>query len=262
MVANTMSTFVSLTVHCARCHDHKFDPIPQRDYYRLQAVFAGVDRGNRPCGDREVVRRRSALEARRREISARRAALLSRAAAVTSPALTGADRDVQRLRQELAALPDPAAGAKRSRSNGYHSGIAPRPDVRKWVQVDLGRSLPLSAVRLVPARPVDFPDTPGFGLDCADPNINTPVRNTTLTALQALALLNDPFMVKQSELLAERLRQVGPEPGRQIEAAYRLCFARPPRPGERAALAAYVRKHGLAYACRVLFNANEFVFID
>ena len=43
-----MSTFVSLTVHCARCHDHKFDPIPQEDYYRLQAVFAGVDRGDRP----------------------------------------------------------------------------------------------------------------------------------------------------------------------------------------------------------------------
>ena len=42
MVMNTMSTFQSLTVHCARCHDHKFDPITQRDYYGLQAVFAGV----------------------------------------------------------------------------------------------------------------------------------------------------------------------------------------------------------------------------
>ena len=45
---NAISTFVSLTVHCARCHDHKFDPIPQKDYYRLQAVFAGVERGDRP----------------------------------------------------------------------------------------------------------------------------------------------------------------------------------------------------------------------
>ena len=50
MLSNTMSTFVSLTVHCARCHDHKFDPIPQKDYYGLQAVFAGVDRGDRPLG--------------------------------------------------------------------------------------------------------------------------------------------------------------------------------------------------------------------
>ena len=47
MVSSTMSTFVSMTVHCARCHDHKFDPISQTDYYRLQAVFAGVDRGDR-----------------------------------------------------------------------------------------------------------------------------------------------------------------------------------------------------------------------
>src|SRR5213078_4384622 len=47
MVMTTMSTFLSLTVHCARCHDHKFDPITQRDYYSLQAVFAGVDRAER-----------------------------------------------------------------------------------------------------------------------------------------------------------------------------------------------------------------------
>jgi hypothetical protein len=36
------STFLGLTIGCARCHNHKFDPIPQSDYYRLQAVLAGT----------------------------------------------------------------------------------------------------------------------------------------------------------------------------------------------------------------------------
>lgn len=48
MITTTMSSFLGLTVHCARCHDHKFDPISEFDYYALQAVFAGVDRNNRP----------------------------------------------------------------------------------------------------------------------------------------------------------------------------------------------------------------------
>ena len=39
LVTTTSLTFLGLTVGCARCHDHKFDPIPQKDYYRLQAVF-------------------------------------------------------------------------------------------------------------------------------------------------------------------------------------------------------------------------------
>ena len=42
MLGVVSQTFLGLTVNCARCHDHKFDPIPQRDYYRLKAVFEGV----------------------------------------------------------------------------------------------------------------------------------------------------------------------------------------------------------------------------
>jgi Protein of unknown function (DUF1553)/Protein of unknown function (DUF1549)/Planctomycete cytochrome C len=47
MVATTGATFLGLTVGCARCHDHKFDPITQRDYYGLQAVLAGVQHAER-----------------------------------------------------------------------------------------------------------------------------------------------------------------------------------------------------------------------
>jgi len=47
MVTTTFHTFQAMTVNCARCHDHKFDPIPTRDYYRLTAVFRGVGFGSR-----------------------------------------------------------------------------------------------------------------------------------------------------------------------------------------------------------------------
>ncbi len=46
MVTQTMSAFVSTTANCARCHQHKFDPISQEDYYSLQAVFAGIGKGD------------------------------------------------------------------------------------------------------------------------------------------------------------------------------------------------------------------------
>jgi hypothetical protein len=47
MIGTVMSVFNSTTVQCARCHDHKFDPIPQAVYYALQAVFSGVERAHR-----------------------------------------------------------------------------------------------------------------------------------------------------------------------------------------------------------------------
>ena len=46
LVTQTMAAFVSTTANCARCHTHKFDPITQDDYYSLQAVFAGIGKGD------------------------------------------------------------------------------------------------------------------------------------------------------------------------------------------------------------------------
>jgi mono/diheme cytochrome c family protein len=47
MITATGTTFLGLTIQCARCHDHKFDPITQKDYYGLQAIFAGVGHAER-----------------------------------------------------------------------------------------------------------------------------------------------------------------------------------------------------------------------
>ncbi len=75
IVTTVMSTFASTTVHCARCHDHKFDPISQAEYYGLQAVFSGIDKASRPYdSDSTVMARRTELTERRNRLSSQVAA--------------------------------------------------------------------------------------------------------------------------------------------------------------------------------------------
>ena len=147
MVANTMQTFNSLTVQCAQCHDHKFDPITQEDYYSLQAVFAAVDRTEKPYDlDPTVGRRRAALTAELVEIARRQTVIDQRIAA-------RAGDDLTKLDAEITALARPAPEAKRKTDAfGYHSAISDRQDVAKWVQVDLGKTVPIGAILLHPCR--------------------------------------------------------------------------------------------------------------
>lgn len=163
MVATVMSTFVSLTVHCARCHNHKFDPISQEDYYRLQAVFAGIDRADRNYdSDPAVHRLRRELTLARAPLTARKKILDEIFKAVTSPEIREIDQRLADINRELAAIKSLAAGPA-SPTNGYHSTIEAKADVTKWVEVDLGRPYSVQQIVLIPARPTDFPDTPGFG---------------------------------------------------------------------------------------------------
>jgi len=76
MIATVINNISSLTVQCARCHDHKFDPISQADYYSLQAVFSGVERANRTY-DAD-----SAVAARRRRLLTRRGQLQEKSAEI------------------------------------------------------------------------------------------------------------------------------------------------------------------------------------
>ena len=98
-------------------------------------------------------------------------------------------------------------------------------------------------------------------LDCADASQLTPVRSTSVTALQALAMLNNRFIVRQSEHIAARLEKSAGDREGQIALAYE-CDPRSPgrRPREVALVSEYAKKHGLPNAVRMLLNSNEFMF--
>jgi hypothetical protein len=99
-------------------------------------------------------------------------------------------------------------------------------------------------------------------LDGADPNAMTPVRSTTITPLQALTLWNDPFIHEQAREFASSISREASEQTDAIVLGYRRALGREPNANETRVLAAYARQHGLAAACRLLFNMTEFMYID
>jgi hypothetical protein len=511
MVATTISTFNSMTAHCARCHNHKFDPIPQQDYYNLQAVFAGIDRADRPYDeDPEVYRRRRQLLHARQLIQIRLQPLMDRVEFASSGEITDLDSSIQDARLLIAHLGTPRNDADREekarlearvtadrerrqklvnaiigadtyaaierlkteflpidaelnslpkpqfvysganyfpRAGTFRPALQPRPvhvltrgsvqspgapakagaltcvpgltarfelpdendegsrraalarwisdgnNVLTWRSIvnriwqghfgtgivdtpsDFGHmgSLPshpelldwlavwfrddakgslkrlhkmivMSAAyrqssahrdnaaradadnrllwrmnrRRIDAEEVrdavlsvagkldvtaggppvqmfffrddhspvyDYsrfsPDGPGAyrrsiyrfivrsvpdpfleRLDCPDASVLTPKRSTTITAIQALVMLNDPFVVRMSEHFAARVRQSSPELLEQINAAVKLVFGRSATSEELHRYREYAGRHGLENLCRVFFNANEFLFVD
>lgn len=401
MVTTTMSTFLSLTVHCARCHDHKFDPVAQQDYYALQAVFAGVERGDRPfCAGAEAsgsvpAAENSTPDAAQtyaaKPIAPRPIHLLTRGD-VTQPQrliAPAALRCLEGLPAEF-DLPQPEnEGARRvalarwitAPGNGlcrrsivnrvwqFHFGQGlcstpndfgrmgaepSHPELLDWLAAEFqesGESLKklhelivtsaayrqawtanaeyeaidaagrylwrfprrrldaesvrdaMLAVsgkldltmggpsarqfyfkddhspvydyeRMSADDPANFrrsvyrflvrsvPDPFMECLDCADPSLLVPQRSTTLTALQALALLNNQLVLELSQHFANRIEAYSADDREQVRYAVQLAFAREPTEQELALLGDYAAKHGHVYLCRLLYNSNEFVFID
>jgi mono/diheme cytochrome c family protein len=70
MIAGAGGAFLGLTLHCARCHDHKFDPVTQSDYYAIQAIFAGVRHGERPLPTPDWQQRQAEAPAIRAKLDA------------------------------------------------------------------------------------------------------------------------------------------------------------------------------------------------
>lgn len=98
--------------------------------------------------------------------------------------------------------------------------------------------------------------------DCPDPSTKTPARSATTTPLQALSLLNNAFVLRMSDATAARIAAQTDDPARQVEALYRLVYLREPSSAERQKAADCVERHGLPALVRVIFNSNEFLYVD
>ena len=77
-----------------------------------------------------------------------------------------------------------------------------------------------------------------------------------------MAMWNDAFIVRQSENFARLLRSKCTETEDHVRLAFRLALSREPSTEELQDFTAYVDKHGLENFCRVVFNLNEFIFVN
>jgi uncharacterized protein DUF1553/uncharacterized protein DUF1549/concanavalin A-like lectin/glucanase superfamily protein len=99
-------------------------------------------------------------------------------------------------------------------------------------------------------------------LDCPDPSVKTPRRNATTTPLQALTMMNNPFVDRMARSFAERVqREVGADVGAQVSLAYRLSVGRIPTQDEHARSATVARDAGLKAVCWALLNSSEFAYV-
>jgi hypothetical protein len=209
MVTNTMQTFVGLTAQCAQCHDHKFDPITQEDYYSLQAVFAALDRTDkRYDADPAVAARRAELIAAQTQLAGEQAQLDRDIAAGAGGALALLDAEIAKLQKP------PLGKPQKADAYGYHSqislkqeagaaGAADSKNGPKWVQVDLGASTAIGSIVLHPCRDSFAGIGDGFGF---------PVR-------YRVDISDDPEFKTGVVTVADYTSRDVPKPGIQAQAA-------------------------------------------
>lgn len=144
MVQNAIGTVCSLTIQCAQCHNHKFDPISQEDYYSLQAVFAAIDRTEVDYyPDDASMQKFAALQKQKKRLA-------DQIAALEAPLKQKAGEAYTALSKRIDGAAEKGANPNAKPDFGWHSAISPTQDATKWVQVDLGKSVQVERIVLKP----------------------------------------------------------------------------------------------------------------
>ena len=158
MATQVMTATMAMTVNCARCHDHKLDPISQQEYYQLQAVFAGVRRDDRVVSDaamKQYEEEKESLTNQRNKI----------------------DFEIGRLEGEGLNLADVVGGGNGLGTGTYRNAIDPRN--AKVQTRDFGK---LGNVVTNQFSPSDFEFIDGvFVPDGEDGKAEIPVSSTGIT---------------------------------------------------------------------------------
>ena len=100
-------------------------------------------------------------------------------------------------------------------------------------------------------------------LDCPDPSTTAPRRAVTTTPVQSLSLLNNSFVLRMADATSKRLEtEEFSSTAARIDRLFLLAYGRQLLDAEKPPLVEFAEKHGLAALCRVVFNSNEFVYLE
>jgi Protein of unknown function (DUF1553)/Protein of unknown function (DUF1549) len=257
LVTQTMAAFVSTTANCARCHAHKFDPITQEDYFSLQAVFAGVGKGDVAYDEDAAV-----AAARRRWTAVRDASdavgPLEPAVLLTAEneALVHAWEDGGGGREAwqplvLETYTTTLGGTLTRQPDGSLLAGVPFPDTNAYV---LTAASPIPSVTALRLELLTDPSLPLMGPGCA---ANGNLHLTSLEMCVFPAGGAAPVTVKFSKVTAD-FEQTGYEAAGMIDADPKSSWAIHPRVGEpHYAILTLAEPLALAAGDRLQFNLPQ-----
>ena len=130
----------------------------------------------------------------------------------------------------------------------------------RWDNQPDGPAVWRRSVYVYRRRSLVFPFFETF--DLPDQGVTTAARNVSTVATQALTLLNNPFVLGQAALFAERVeREVPNDVAQQVDLAYHIALTRPPTGAEAAIGRQLVEEGSLVDLTHVMFNLSEFLYL-